>query len=94
VLTKYERETIITFNDEEQYAHIYTLNRALKNKLKKLSKKHPEEFILLCNDGESVTYRFPKNLVSVRGVRKRPEEKQGTAEKMEIPKYTRKNRIP
>jgi len=33
VISKYERETVITFNEEEQIAHIFTYNRAWQRHL-------------------------------------------------------------
>ena len=37
MLTNYERETIITFNEAETDCEIYTYNQKLINKLSKLS---------------------------------------------------------
>lgn len=36
-LTKYEKETIILFNEAEPTANIYTYNKALQNRLAKFS---------------------------------------------------------
>lgn len=38
-LSRYERETIISFNEEEQLASVYTHNKALRNKLNKLAQE-------------------------------------------------------
>ena len=32
-LSKYERETIILFNEEESYAEVYTYNQEVKKRL-------------------------------------------------------------
>ena len=40
-LTKYEKETIILFNEGEDTANIYTYNASLRKRLALFSKKHP-----------------------------------------------------
>ena len=44
-LTKYEKETIVLFNEGEDKATIYTYNAGLRNRLAAFSKKYPD----LCN---------------------------------------------
>ena len=39
-LTKYEKETIVLFNEGEDTAHIQTYNAGLRNRLAAFSKKH------------------------------------------------------
>ena len=41
-LTKYEKETIILFNESGDEASIYTYNPGLKTRLKKFSKESPQ----------------------------------------------------
>ena len=41
-LTKYEKETIILFNESGDEASIYTYNPGLKTRLKKFSKEYPQ----------------------------------------------------
>lgn len=41
-LTKYEKETIILFNEGEDTANIYTYNASLRKRLALFSKKHPD----------------------------------------------------
>ena len=43
-LSKYERETIVNFNEGESEASIYTFNADLKRRLAEFSRKYP----LLC----------------------------------------------
>ena len=43
-LTKYEKETIILFNEGEDTAHIQTYNAGLRKRLAAFSKKHPDTF--------------------------------------------------
>ena len=41
-LTKYEKETIILFNESEDEASIYTYNAGLKTRLEKFSREYPK----------------------------------------------------
>lgn len=41
-LTKYEKETIVLFNEGEDKATIYTYNAGLRNRLAAFSKKYPD----------------------------------------------------
>jgi len=65
-LTKYERETIINFNEEEKTASIYTCSEAYKKKLDGFCRKRPDLYKLEEDDPPSKTYIFPKRLVSIR----------------------------
>ena len=42
MLTDYEKETIILFNEEEETANIYTYNRNLQERLIAYSAKYPD----------------------------------------------------
>ncbi|WP_158590866.1 hypothetical protein [Acutalibacter sp. 1XD8-33] len=44
-LTKYEQETIISFNEDETTS-VYTYNPALRQKLSQLAQKWPQECVL------------------------------------------------
>ena len=69
-LSKLERETIITYNEAEAEAEIYTYNRPLQRKLERLALECPEEVKLLYTDRTgSKTFRLPKKFVSVRAAR-------------------------
>lgn len=41
-LTKYEKETIVLFNEGEDTAYIQTYNAGLRNRLAAFSKKYPD----------------------------------------------------
>ena len=45
-LTKYEKETVILFNEGEDTAHIQTYNAGLRKRLEAFSKKHPDLYRL------------------------------------------------
>lgn len=51
-LTKYEKETIILFNESEEEASIYTYNAGLKTRLANFSRKYPQ----LCRMKEKNKY--------------------------------------
>ena len=66
-LSKYEKETIINWNEGENIASIYTFNASLKRRLEDFSRKYP----LLCRlerstpEG-SATYVLDKSRLSIR----------------------------
>ena len=65
--SKYEKETIILFNEGEDEARVYTHNARMKNKLKELAASCPDECKYVdCNEDGGVTYEIGKNLVSIR----------------------------
>ena len=78
--SKYEKETIILFNEAEQEASIYTFNADLKRRLAEFSKKYP----LLCRlekatpEG-SVTYVLDKSRLSIRLVPPYSEDRRAAA---------------
>ncbi len=62
-----EQETIINWDNELDTASVYTFDRRIGKKLKELSQKYPDQFILLEKGLQhSVTYRIPKKCVSIR----------------------------
>ena len=79
-LSKYERETIVNFNEGESGASVYTFNADLKRRLAEFSRKYP----LLCRlerttpEG-SVTYVLDKSRLSIRLVPPYSEERRAAA---------------
>jgi hypothetical protein len=66
-LTKYEKETIINFNEGEQEAIIYTFNADLKRRLADFSKNYPSLCQMTRSIAEgSVTYVIDKSRISIR----------------------------
>ena len=66
-LTKYEKETIILFNEGEDTASIYTFNAGLKKRLALFAKKYPG----LCRQEKAheqggVSYVLDKSRLSIR----------------------------
>lgn len=86
-LTKYEKETIILFNEAEDTASVYTYNAELKKRLAEFSRKCPD----LCsleksNDLGGVTYLMDKSRLSIRFLPPYSEERRGKASE-----YARQN---
>lgn len=79
-LSKYEKETIVLFNEAESEASIYTFNADLKRRLAEFSQKYP----LLCRlesttpEG-SVTYVMDKSRLSIRLIPPYSEERRQAA---------------
>ena len=64
---KYEQETIICYNEEETTASVYTHNKRLIQKLKRLSGKYPDKVKSERRELRgAVSYLVPKRCVSVR----------------------------
>ena len=62
-----ERETVITYNEQEKTAVVYTCNPVLKRKLDGLTAARPDECKLLRRfpDGIGMEYEVPKKWVKV-----------------------------
>lgn len=81
-LSRYERETIILFNEDEKEARVYTCSPALMRKMDELCKNNPE-FRTEKQDDISRTYVCPKRLVSIRKPpRLSGEQRQKAAERL------------
>ena len=66
-LTLAEQETIISWDNELDTASVYTYDQRIANKLKTLSERYPEHFVLLEKGPQRcVTYRVPKRCISIR----------------------------
>lgn len=65
-LTNIERETIILFNEEEDTAEIYTHNKKLKNRIRKMCQLRPDLFKANKEDKNgAVTCVLPKKRLSL-----------------------------
>lgn len=81
--SRLEQETIITFNEQEKTAVIYTHNTALCRKLDKLADERPEEAKRLRTfpDGGR-EFEIPKRWVKVNaGLNLTDEQRQAMAER-------------
>lgn len=82
----YERETIITYNEAEDEAHVYTFNKALIRKLTDISQERPDECILESKGPEdAASFVVPKKYIKVKPPVKMNltnEQKRERAERM------------
>ena len=66
-LTLEEQETIILWDNGTDTAEVYTHDARLTGKLRELSQRSPEDYVLeRSGPGRSVTYRIPKRCVGIR----------------------------
>ena len=83
-LDKYERETIINFNEAEPTASVYTFNRSLQSKLNKLLGSN-SDISLKYSDEERAEYIVPKKWIKVsppRQVNLTDEQRAAAAERL------------
>lgn len=79
-LSKYEKETIVLFNEGEREASIYTYNADLKRRLADFAKKNPDLCRLKNSIAEgSVTYLLEKSRLSIRLLPPYSEERRKAA---------------
>ena len=65
-LSRLEQETIITFNEAESFAEVYTHNGRLKRRLAELLEKRPEDVEYRGEDCGSERYRVPKKWIRIQ----------------------------
>ena len=80
-LSRYEQETIVSYNAGEQQATIYTRDKAVMRKLDTLVANFPDTYKLVKQDEVSKTYSFPKSFVSYRKPRAVSMEQREQARK-------------
>ena len=83
-LTRYEMESIVLYNAEEQTATLYTRDRAVMRKLDTLVADFPDTYKLIGQDEVSKTYSFPKSHVSYRKPRTVSTEQRERARQMMV----------
>lgn len=66
-MARYEQETIISFNEEEKTAGIYTHNKILRQKLAALARDRPEDcrLVKVSHSGRAVDYTIPKSWIKI-----------------------------
>ena len=83
-LSRYEQETIVSYNAGEQSATFYTRDKAVMRKLDTLVADFPATYKLMKQDEVSKTYSFPKSFVSYRKPRAVSTEQRERARQMMI----------
>lgn len=78
--SKYEKETIILTNEEDDFYDIYTFNNGLKKKLALFTKKYPDLCKQTDDTGDGgLTYKIQKSRVSIRLIPPYSEERKRIA---------------
>lgn len=75
-LTRWEMETTINYNAEEQTATLYTRDKSVMRRLDKRVAEHPDVYKLIAETDIDKTYSFPKKLLSYRAPRILTEEQR------------------
>lgn len=78
-LTRYEQETIISFNAGEQTATVYTRNKIVMRKLDRLVNAFPAVYKITGQTEHDKTYSMPKSYISYRKPRNISEEQREQA---------------
>lgn len=84
-LSKLEQETIITFNEAEDFAEVSTHNGRLKKRLVELAAARTDEVEYRGADHGSASYRVPKKWIKINPVYTRnlsEEERQDVQERL------------
>ena len=74
-LTKYEKETIINFNEEESTASVYTHNERLRNRLAAFAEKS-DDCCLVRKGDDYDEYRIPKSWLKINLPRQYSDEQR------------------
>ena len=75
-LTRYEQETIINFNAQDQMATLYTRDPAVMRKVDALVIDYPDTFKCIGETDIDKTYEMPKSAVTYRKPRRLSDEQR------------------
>ena len=78
-LSKYEMETIVNYNADDQTATLYTRDPAIMRKIDALVIEFPDIYKCIGETDIDKTYEMPKSYVSYRRPRKLTEEQRKNA---------------
>ena len=78
-LTRYEQETIINFNAQNQMATLYTRDPAVMRKVDALVTEYPDTFKCIGETDIDKTYEMPKSVVTYRKPRRLSDEQREVA---------------
>ena len=81
-LSRYEQETIVNYNAEEQTAIVYTRDKAVMRKLDRLAADFPDTYKLIGQTDIDKTYSLPKSYVTYRKPRKISDGQREQARQM------------
>ena len=81
-LTRYEQETIINFNAQDQMAILYTRDPAVMRKVDALVIEYPDIFKCIGETDIDKTYEMPKSVVTYRKPRRISDERRTQLHKL------------
>ena len=81
-LTRYEQETIINFNAQDQMATLYTRDPAIMRKVDALVIDYPDTFKCIGETDIDKTYEMPKSVVTYRKPRRISDERRSQLQKI------------
>ena len=79
--SRYERETVIVMNDEEDAATVCTFQRVMQRNLERLAASRPDQVRVIKTyaDDDGITVRIPKRWIKVKIPRAMTEEQRKRA---------------
>lgn len=81
-LIRYEQETIINFNAQNQMATLYTRDPAIMRKVDALVIEYPDTFKCIGETDIDKTYEMPKSVVTYRKPRRISDERRSQLQKI------------
>jgi hypothetical protein len=81
-LKRYEQETIINFNAQDQIATLYTRDPAVMRKVDALVIDYPDTFKCIGETDIDKTYEMPKSVVTYRKPRRISDERRSQLQKI------------
>lgn len=83
-LSRYEMESIVSFNTEEPTAVVFTRDRSVMRKMDKLCERRPDLYRCTERDDIGAYYEAPKKLISFRVPRELSEAQKKHLENMRL----------
>lgn len=84
-ISSYESETIVSFNDSDDFAEVWTFQRTVIRRMLKLMESHPNEVKATLKAGQQALFIVPRSWIAIRPPRKctlTDEQKNANAERL------------
>lgn len=78
-MTRWEQETIILFNEDEDTASVYTHNKGLMARLDGFVRDFPEYYKVTAEDDRTKTYEIPKKRITIASMTRSLQGKRRTS---------------
>lgn len=75
-LSKYEKETIIIFNEAEKTASVNTYNQSLIKQLREYNRKSPRDYVINKDGEQYIECTVPKTMVKIKYPRNFSDEQR------------------